>query len=421
MKTIASIGKKALRVLLVGAILFSTSAVAAVPAVRAESYCEPDGQQDSGAIYRICMPAPGDWNGDLVVYAHGYVAFNEPIAIPEDQLGLPDGPSLPEIVNELGFAFATTSYSVNGLAVKEGIADLLDLVQIFSNTHGQPKHVYLVGASEGGLITALAVERHFDVFGGGLSACGPVGDFHQQVNYWGDVRVIFDYFFRGLIPGSPVEIPPWVIDDWDAVYESRVASALRSRSVATAQLLAVTNFPVDSGNADSTADALVDVLWYNVFATNDGVAKLGGQPYDNSRRVYRGSDRDTRLNRRVPRFGADAAAIAEIEAHYQTSGDLSVPLVTLHTLGDPVVPYWHEPLYRRKIAAHGDGALHTNIPAEHYGHCSFTAVEVLAAFVLLVYQVTGNELQDAERVLPDARARAEYWDLVWAYGLPQGE
>ena len=36
---------------------------------------------ESVARYRICMPV-GAWNGDLVVYAHGYVAFNEDVVIP---------------------------------------------------------------------------------------------------------------------------------------------------------------------------------------------------------------------------------------------------------------------------------------------------------------------------------------------------
>ena len=34
------------------------------------SHCE-DGNQDSGAYFRICMPNLVSWNGDLVVYAHG--------------------------------------------------------------------------------------------------------------------------------------------------------------------------------------------------------------------------------------------------------------------------------------------------------------------------------------------------------------
>ncbi|HEY4721551.1 MAG TPA: hypothetical protein VII92_06865, partial [Anaerolineae bacterium] len=78
-------------------------------ATSTSSVCDPDGVQPGGAIYRICMPS-GSWNGDLVIYAHGYVPYNvEPLAIPENQLRLPNGTSLPELVNSLGFAFAATS------------------------------------------------------------------------------------------------------------------------------------------------------------------------------------------------------------------------------------------------------------------------------------------------------------------------
>jgi hypothetical protein len=214
-----------------------------------------------------------------------------------------------------------------------------------------------------------------------------------------------------------VEIPQEVIDDWDSVYEGLIEDALRADPDATKQLLTVAHVPVDPKDPDSGIQALVQLLWYNIFATNDGVTKLGGQPYDNRRRIYLGSDNDWHLNRNVERFQANPAAIAEIEAHYQTSGNLSVPLVTLHTLGDPIAPYWHEALYRRKVIANGDEALHTNIPTLRYGHCNFTASQVLFAFALLVYQVTGNELQGVESVLADAQAHAEYRNLAGRHGL----
>jgi pimeloyl-ACP methyl ester carboxylesterase len=165
-----------IRLSLVAVVLFGS--LPALPAMAASpaSTCE-DGTQSSGALYRICMPEPNDWNGDLVIFAHGYVAPNEPLVIPEDQLVLSGSFSIPEIINKLGFAFATTSYSTNGLAVREGVEDLRDLVRIFTERHGQPRYVYLVGGSEGGVITALTIEQYPKVFDGGLAACGPVGDF----------------------------------------------------------------------------------------------------------------------------------------------------------------------------------------------------------------------------------------------------
>src|SRR5262249_39894677 len=155
---------------------------------------------------RICMPEPGCWNGDLVVFAHGYVAPGGPPAIPEGQLTI-GGASLPALANALGFGFAVTSYATNGLAVRDGGEDVRDLVSGFAAQEGAPARSYLIGASEGGIVTALAVERFPETFSGGLAACGPVGSFRGQLGHWGDFRVVFDYFFPGVIPGSPVQVP----------------------------------------------------------------------------------------------------------------------------------------------------------------------------------------------------------------------
>ena len=122
----------------------------------------------------------------------------------------PRGPAIsagrrlhPDAANSLGYAFATTSYSVNGLAIKQGLPDLVDLVNIFRTQHPTLKRVVLVGVSEGGLITTLATEQYPTVFNGGVAACGPIGDFRGQINYVGDFRVVFDYFFPGLDPRQP--------------------------------------------------------------------------------------------------------------------------------------------------------------------------------------------------------------------------
>ena len=62
--------------------------------------CDPDGVQDSGSIYRICMPPPAEYNGMLVVWAHGFQDAGTPVGIPEDQLCV-DTVCLPDLVNGL--------------------------------------------------------------------------------------------------------------------------------------------------------------------------------------------------------------------------------------------------------------------------------------------------------------------------------
>jgi fermentation-respiration switch protein FrsA (DUF1100 family) len=126
------------------------------------------------------------------------------------------------------------------------------------------------------------------------------------------------------------------------------------------------------------------LLWYNVFATNDAKAKLGGQPFDNQTRVYTGSLSDAALNAAVQRFTGDPVALNEIQAHYQTAGRPRVPLATMHNTLDPIVPYWHETLYQNKLEAQGTALMHYNVPVGRYGHCNFNVAEAQAALSWLV-------------------------------------
>ena len=80
-----------------------------------------------GALFEIVLP-PANWNGELVIWAHGYVNFNEPLALPDDAV---EGVPISAIVNQLGYAYATTSYRENGLIVQKAILDLDKLVKQF--------------------------------------------------------------------------------------------------------------------------------------------------------------------------------------------------------------------------------------------------------------------------------------------------
>jgi hypothetical protein len=264
-------------------------------------------------------------------------------------------------------------------------------VDFFSARVGPPDHVYLTGASEGGLVTALAVERFPEVFSGGLATCGPVGDFRWQVSWYGDFRVIFDALFPGVLPGSAVAIPEEVIEGWEDIYEPKVRAALAADPEATEELLSITKAPWDPADPSTRVETILGLLWYSVFATNDAVEKLGGQPFDNRWRFYTGSSNDLALNLRVKRYRADWRALAEIEASYQTSGALAVPLVALHTTGDPIIPYGHEWLYGFKIWLSGSEDQLVSLPVFRYGHCQFEPLEVIVSLAILIYQVQGQE------------------------------
>jgi len=340
-----------------------------------------------GAIYRIYMP--DEWNGDLVTYAHGYVSVTEEVAIPEDQLVLPDGTSIPQMINNMGYAFAVTSYRANGMVTQDALVDLTQLADKFTELYGRPGHNYLVGASEGGLITTKSIEME-DIYAGGLAVCGPIGDFVAQVNYMGDFRVLFDFYFPGILPGSPIKIPQEVMDHWDTVYLPNIIAAVSANPDRAIELCIVAKAAFDPNDPETIGQTVAGLLWYNVFATNDLAQRVSGNPFDNTDRHYHGSDNDAYLNKNVQRIQGDAQAIANAKAMFDTYGTPGKPLITMHTAGDPIVPFWHERLYRAKVSSNGQISFYHNFPVMRYGHCNFTEDEVLKAFAALVFQVTGE-------------------------------
>ncbi len=363
------------------AIWLLTAALPAAAQSPAIGACQ-DGVLPSGALSRICIPSAG-WNGSLVVYAHGYVPANEPLAF--YHLTLPDGTNVPNLVQALGFAFATTSYRQNGLAVVEGVDDIKQLVEAFPAAAGRPaQRVYIAGVSEGGLVSALAAERLPAMFTGALATCGPIGSFRAQVNYVGDLRSLFDVYFSGVIPGTPTNIPASVIANWNAQYVPAITAILRAHQPAATELLRVAHVPFDPANFDTVVQSTMDVLWYNIFGTNDAADKLGGNPYDNSQRQYSGSSNDVILNALVPRSVASPAALSALGLD-ESSGDLRIPMVTLHTIGDDVIPFGHEILYKQKVHTSGRGRL-LQLPVASYGHCNFAPTDVLVSFLLLLFQ-----------------------------------
>lgn len=339
-----------------------------------------DGTLPGGALSRFCVPI--GWNGQLVVFAHGYVPQGLPLSFTDTTLA--DGTSLPTVVQSLGFAFATTTYRQNGLAIVEGTFDIRELVAAFNTAYTVPLRTYITGASEGALVATLLAERSPELFHSGLALCGPIGNFQSQINYIGDFRVLFDYYFPGVLPGSAVAVPPQLALNWFTVYAPLVTATIAANPAKTLELLRVARAPYDPNQPATIANTVLDLLRYNAFATNDATFKLGGNPFGNRNRWYFGSRNDLLLNARVARFTAAPIALESLRA-YTSSGDLSIPLVTLHTTADDIVPVTQELQYLLKFDPSARGRF-LPLPVFRYGHCTFTTNEVVGAFGLMLAQ-----------------------------------
>lgn len=396
---------------LAAAVYMTAAPASAAPAVTGEllntnfSNCEPDELQENGAYYRFCVPAGWDQLAPraLLVYAHGYRWYREPLEVPDDHICFGDPQvCLNDIVNDLGIAFAASSYPLNGLAVLPALEDLVRMVDVFSERYGAPDVTLIAGVSEGGIITALSVERYPEVYDAGLAACGPIGSWQDQIHYFVDGRVLLDYYFPGLIPNEPLTISAQLEDDWylndywgttaePLIFDPANAEALQG-------LLCAGNLPYVPGMTDTMKTAVQDVMAYNIMATNEVMDRVGGNPYDNTEQVYTSCvGDDDHLNAHVFRITRDPASDEEM-AKYESTGLLQRPLVTLHTTLDQQVPKWHEDRYIDKTNASGrwmwhytfpdndrDSATPNPLPIDSYGHCNFDVdTEVLPAFVQML-------------------------------------
>jgi hypothetical protein len=388
-------------------------------------YCtEPDARLSSGALFRVCVH-PGNWNRDIVVFIPGYHDPARAPTLPED---LTESPAS-FLFTELGYAFASTSFRGTGLvepATWIG-GDLLELVRtakaLLQNTTGRTtRFVYQTGGSQGGLGTVMAIERYPSTFSGGLAACGPIGDYRKQIDYVADFRVLYDYYFAGVSAEWPLwrqdlsgGDPGYVDADAWATAQGNAAAALDDPANAASiqQVLGIARAPIDPAVPASVKATTLGILWYSFRGTNDAIEKLGGMPFGNVARQYSGSLDDVALNAGVERFQAtaDAAKLFSL----QTSARLTRPLVTIHTTGDPIVPIWHQSLYRNRLSFFGK-LLHTPITIHRYGHCNLTDAELLAAFAVLVLKVTGFDLVVSNNVLPQARAQADFLRLSRQHG-----
>ena len=388
-------------------------------------YCtEPDAKLSSGALFKVCVD-PEKWNRDLVVFIPGYHDPASTPSLPDDFSETP----VSVLFSGLGYGFASTSFRGTGLIESDTWigGDLLELVAtaktLLTNTTGRTtRYIYQTGGSQGGLGTVQAIEQYPNTFSGGLAGCGPIGDYRKQIAYVADFRAVFDHFFAGVIPQWPVwrqdlaAGDPGYIDpgSWQTAEPSSTAALDDpTNGDRIRQVLAVTHAPIDPGDPATIKGTTLGILWYSFRGTNDAIAKSGGMPFDNLDRRYSGSLDDAALNAGVERFRftADATRLAKL----QTSARLRRPLVTMHTTGDPIVPVWHQSLYRSRLSFLGR-LLHTPFTINRYGHCNFTDAELLAGFAVLVLKVSGYNLLVSNRVLPDPEAQAEFLRLAQRHG-----
>ena len=319
---------------------------------------------------------PDDWNGDLIIYGHGIVDPAAPVVLPTTQDGFTE---LKEALLQRGFAVAYSSYSENGYALKDAFHRLHELPALFKARIGRrPDRVYLVGHSLGAVAVQMLAEQFPRKYDGALVMCGFVGGGQPEVDYLGDVRVLFDAYFPGVLPGDVLTVPPDVLFRPGDPLFIAVLNALQQGFVTpgapTLAFATAAKLPFIS--AQEIVAGALNAIGFNLRYTNDLLERTGGRSfYGNLDTVY-----PVAIDPFVGRFAASRRGLRYLDRFYAPTGDIRSPMLTLHSTRDPVVPLFHETLYAGLAPGHWLVQRTTN----SFGHCAFTQQEVLTAFDDLV-------------------------------------
>jgi hypothetical protein len=88
---------------------------------------------------------------------------------------------------------------------------------------------------------------------------------------------------------------------------------------------------------------------------------------------------------------ADPGSVETLRASSGLTGDLQMPVLTMHTLDDVLAPIQVEEEYAEDVRAAGDTNLLRQFQVDRVGHCSFTPAEIAAGIEALLDRVeTGN-------------------------------
>jgi hypothetical protein len=347
----------------------------------------------TGAGFRA--EVPDDWNGSLVVWAHGFRGTGLELTV--------DNHPLRALLIPLGFAWAASSYSRNDYDITSAVQTTHALVKHLNAVVGKPERVYITGASLGGHVTAVSIEQYPAAYEAALPICGVLGDY-ELFDYFLDFNVAAQQLGTGasIFPVDPVQYIEVTVPQIKANLSAVPGGWPNLLNAAGQNLKNLVE--LRSGGKRPN----FDLAWFfwNTFpsfvsgpgnflfdlGTGDGtLPRAPGVGVENSDVVYQ-FDGDPNLsaeeqafNDGVVRVSADPQARAGgLRQVPQISGDIGVPVLTLHNLGDLFVPFHNEVEYVKRVDAHGKRDLLVQRAIRGVGHCDFTAAEFGGAFLDLV-------------------------------------
>jgi pimeloyl-ACP methyl ester carboxylesterase len=304
---------------------------------------------------------PADWNGDLVLFAHGANAPFMPAGRFWFPLPLGFDPQFTDMFFVQardaalchGFAWAASASERYGVAVEE-LMRSTHLLGALASHHlsAAPHHTFVTGVGYGGLSALALAESYPHRYAGAIAVDAEIGGMRMGIDEVMHVAALFDVIFPDLAEHERERgMTPPEFDAFAAAFQARVqADPTALQRMAAIHMPGSERYdPAGVGHpvlmpnptAPDAAAAFMSLgenaamMMWNYLVLYDDVLARGGGAFagDNQHVVYRGegwSPEDLAdLNARVPRYAADAMAVRYWTFHYEPSGALQVPLVSI--------------------------------------------------------------------------------------------
>ena len=402
-----------------GLVIGGLAAAGATPAAAAPTACSGSktltGTMADGSTYLIQCPS-GAWNGTLFLYSHGYV-------VPGSANPAQDGtdPATEGWLLANGYAIAGSSYAITGWAVKSALTDQVATVNVFDQNFGKPSHTIAWGVSLGGMITAGLIQDYPSLFSAALPLCGVLSGGVATWNTALDAAFAFQQLISSAVQVVNITNPTVNLGTAEAALAAAQKTPQGQARIALAAALSdtpgwFTPLSPEPAATDYAAQEQNQFLWDSevtfpfVFDFRAQLEQLaGGNPSWNTgvnysadlaksanlaevKALYQtaglslGKDLTT-LNR-APRISADQFAVAYLAQNIAYNGEISVPTLTVHTIGDGLVVPENEQAYRSVVDRDGRGNLLQQLFVDRAGHCAFTPAEIVTSMQVLLNRLS---------------------------------
>ena len=362
--------------------------------------------QHEGADFVISVPA--QWNGGLVMFAHGYQGEGPGRG---DVQTSPLGPQL----SARGYAWAASGYRSHGYRPDWYIADMLALRERVIKELGRPRWTIIHGQSMGGHVAIASLELHPEIYQGALIECGVI-DGVGVVDWLHAYSAAAEYLsgvpmldtsrpaFDGLVFGTwlPVMGQPGDYTErgrrFDSVVKYLAGGDVPLRLEGMKLRYTLNLNPRDPGPTRSQEFARHADTRGIVYEIDPGL----------------GIDAAT-INREIRRFipapGARSRDANPVFA--ELTGKIRVPVMSIHETADFRVPFRLEQNYRRRVQAAGTGHLLVQRAVRWAGHCSFDGTVRAQAFDDLVAWMERGVVPTGDDVLGDVTKLGLRWTATF--------